>query len=138
MTQSVHWGWAGGTFVWKQCAPTTPCLTPCLTPSAQQAISARLPTSQGESVAMALYLVGARPVREGTGRIARFELIPLDELGGRPRIDVLCNMSGIFRCGCGICGCDCGVCGCTGCGGGLASTCSACGSFNALQPPAAA
>ena len=27
----------------------------------------------------------------------RFELIPLKELGGRPRIDVLCNMSGIFR-----------------------------------------
>ena len=27
----------------------------------------------------------------------RFELMPLEELGGRPRIDVLCNMSGIFR-----------------------------------------
>lgn len=26
----------------------------------------------------------------------RFELIPLSELG-RPRVDVLCNMSGIFR-----------------------------------------
>ena len=23
--------------------------------------------------------------------------MPLEELGGRPRIDVLCNMSGIFR-----------------------------------------
>ena len=33
---------------------------------------------------------------EGTGRVARFELVPLSELG-RPRIDVLCNMSGIFR-----------------------------------------
>ncbi len=32
----------------------------------------------------------------GTGRVARFELLPLAELG-RPRIDVLCNMSGIFR-----------------------------------------
>ena len=42
-------------------------------------------------------MVGARPVQEGTGRIARFELIPLAELGGRPRVDVLCNMSGIFR-----------------------------------------
>lgn len=40
--------------------------------------------------------MGARPVKEGTGRIARFELIPLSELG-RPRVDVLCNMSGIFR-----------------------------------------
>ena len=28
--------------------------------------------------------------------MARFELVPLAELG-RPRIDVLCNMSGIFR-----------------------------------------
>jgi magnesium chelatase subunit H len=52
--------------------------------------------TKGESVAMALHFVGARPVKEGTGRIARFELIPLSELG-RPRIDVLCNMSGIFR-----------------------------------------
>lgn len=46
---------------------------------------------------MALHLVGARPMTEGTGRIARFELIPLSELNGRPRVDVLCNMSGIFR-----------------------------------------
>lgn len=54
--------------------------------------------TRGDNVGMVLYLVGARPVKEGTGRIARFELIPLEELG-RPRIDVLCNMSGIFRCG---------------------------------------
>ena len=53
--------------------------------------------TKGESVAMAIWLVGARPVKEGTGRIARFELLSLEELG-RPRIDVLCNMSGIFRC----------------------------------------
>ena len=35
----------------------------------------------------------------GTGRIARFELVPLEELqpAGRPRVDALCNMSGIFR-----------------------------------------
>lgn len=52
--------------------------------------------TKGESVGMVLALVGARPVKEGTGRIARFELIPLAELG-RPRVDVLCNMSGIFR-----------------------------------------
>jgi cobalamin biosynthesis Mg chelatase CobN len=51
---------------------------------------------QGESVAMVLHMVGAAPVREGTGRIARFELVHLEELG-RPRVDVLCNMSGIFR-----------------------------------------
>lgn len=53
--------------------------------------------TKGESVALAAWLVGARPVKEGTGRIVRFELLPLEELG-RPRIDVLCNMSGIFRC----------------------------------------
>jgi hypothetical protein len=52
--------------------------------------------TKGESVALVIWLVGARPVREGTGRIARFELLPLEQLG-RPRIDVLCNMSGIFR-----------------------------------------
>jgi magnesium chelatase subunit H len=53
--------------------------------------------TKGESVAIALYLVGAVPVSEGTGRVARFELLPLDALDGRPRVDVLCNMSGIFR-----------------------------------------
>jgi len=52
--------------------------------------------TKGESVAIVLRLVGAAPVREGTGRIARFALRPLAELG-RPRVDVLCNMSGIFR-----------------------------------------
>jgi magnesium chelatase subunit H len=52
--------------------------------------------TKGESVGIVLTLIGARPVKEGTGRIARFELIPLEELG-RPRIDVLANMSGIFR-----------------------------------------
>jgi len=52
--------------------------------------------TRGESVAIVLALVGARPVKEGTGRIVNFELIPLEELG-RPRIDVLASMSGIFR-----------------------------------------
>ena len=41
----------------------------------------------------------ARAVREGTGRIARFELIPLQDLG-RPRIDVLCNMRCVCVCTC--------------------------------------
>eukprot|EP00889_Picochlorum_renovo_P008199 jgi/Picre1/35229/NNA_002691.t1 len=52
--------------------------------------------TKGESVAITLALIGARPVKEGTGRIVRFELIPLSEMN-RPRIDVLCNVSGIFR-----------------------------------------
>ena len=55
--------------------------------------------TRGESVGIVLQLVGARVVNEGTGRVARFELVPLEELTppGRPRIDVLCNVSGIFR-----------------------------------------
>lgn len=52
--------------------------------------------TRGESVAIALALVGAKPVKEGTGRIVRFDLVPLEELG-RPRIDVLASLSGIFR-----------------------------------------
>jgi magnesium chelatase subunit H len=35
-------------------------------------------------------------VKEGTGRIVRFDLVPLEKLG-RPRIDVLASLSGIFR-----------------------------------------
>jgi magnesium chelatase subunit H len=52
--------------------------------------------TRGESVAIVLALVGATPVKEGTGRIVRYDLIPLDELG-RPRVDVLASLSGIFR-----------------------------------------
>lgn len=33
--------------------------------------------TKGESVAIVLHLVGARPLREATGRVARYELIPL-------------------------------------------------------------
>ncbi len=43
-----------------------------------------------------LELVGAAPIKEGTGRIVRYELKPLTELD-HPRIDVLANLSGIFR-----------------------------------------
>jgi len=52
--------------------------------------------TKGESLGILLELVGAEPVKEGTGRIVRYELRPLAELG-HPRIDVLGNMSGIFR-----------------------------------------
>jgi len=52
--------------------------------------------TRGESVAIALALVGAEPIKEGTGRIVRFDLRPLDQLN-RPRIDVLASLSGIFR-----------------------------------------
>lgn len=52
--------------------------------------------TKGESLGILLELVGAEPVKEGTGRIVRYELIPLEKLD-RPRIDVLANLSGIFR-----------------------------------------
>ncbi|WAL61313.1 magnesium chelatase subunit H [Thermocoleostomius sinensis] len=52
--------------------------------------------TRGESIGILLELVGAEPVKEGTGRIVRYELKPLAELD-HPRIDVLANLSGIFR-----------------------------------------
>jgi magnesium chelatase subunit H len=52
--------------------------------------------TKGESLGILLELVGAEPVKEGTGRIVRYQLKPLAEVG-HPRIDVLANLSGIFR-----------------------------------------
>lgn len=52
--------------------------------------------TEGESIGAALALVGARPERDGQGKIWRYSLIPLEELG-RPRIDVLLDISAIFR-----------------------------------------
>ncbi|WP_036487597.1 magnesium chelatase subunit H [Myxosarcina sp. GI1] len=52
--------------------------------------------TKGESLGILLELVGAEPVKEGTGRIVRYELISVEELE-HPRIDVLANLSGIFR-----------------------------------------
>ncbi|MGC9505780.1 magnesium chelatase subunit H [Baaleninema sp.] len=52
--------------------------------------------TRGESIGILLELVGAEPVKEGTGRIVRYQLKPLEEVG-HPRIDVLGNLSGIFR-----------------------------------------
>jgi len=52
--------------------------------------------TRGESLGILLALVGAEPIKEGTGRIVRYELKPLTELD-HPRIDVLANLSGIFR-----------------------------------------
>merc|ERR1712051_451552 len=50
----------------------------------------------GESLAQVLALVGVKPVADSLGRVNKVELIPLEELG-RPRIDVVCNCSGVFR-----------------------------------------
>lgn len=52
--------------------------------------------TQGEGVAQALWLLGVRPVRDALNRTTSVEAIPLSELG-RPRIDVVMTVSGIFR-----------------------------------------
>ena len=52
--------------------------------------------TQGEGVAQALWLLGTRPVRDALNRTTSVEAIPLSELG-RPRIDVVMTISGIFR-----------------------------------------
>ncbi|MEM9145131.1 MAG: magnesium chelatase subunit H [Pseudomonadota bacterium] len=52
--------------------------------------------SEGGPIGQALALMGARPRFDGYGRLAGAELIPLETLG-RPRIDVVMTLSGIFR-----------------------------------------
>ncbi len=52
--------------------------------------------TDGGPIAQALALMGARPRFDAYGRLCGADLIPLSELG-RPRIDVLMTLSGIFR-----------------------------------------
>ena len=52
--------------------------------------------NEGGPIAQVLSLIGARPRFDGYGRLAGAVLVPLAELG-RPRIDVIITMSGIFR-----------------------------------------
>jgi len=52
--------------------------------------------SEGAPIAQALTLMGALPKLDSYGRLCGAQLIPLSELG-RPRIDVLITLSGIFR-----------------------------------------
>jgi magnesium chelatase subunit H len=52
--------------------------------------------SDGAGIAQGLALIGARPRFDSFGRLAGADLIPLAELG-RPRIDVVMTLSGIFR-----------------------------------------
>ncbi len=52
--------------------------------------------SEGTQIAQALALIGARPRFDGYGRLSGAELVPLAELG-RPRVDVIVTLSGIFR-----------------------------------------
>jgi magnesium chelatase subunit H len=52
--------------------------------------------SDGGPIAQALALIGATPRFDAYGRLSGADLIPLTELG-RPRIDVVMTLSGIFR-----------------------------------------
>mgnify|MGYP006282206047 CR=1 FL=1 len=52
--------------------------------------------NEGQPIAQALHLMGTRPRTDSYGRLCGAELIPLEELG-RPRIDAIITLSGIFR-----------------------------------------
>lgn len=52
--------------------------------------------SEGGPLAQVLALIGARPRFDSYGRLAGAALVPLEELG-RPRVDVVVTLSGIFR-----------------------------------------
>jgi magnesium chelatase subunit H len=52
--------------------------------------------SDGGPIAQAMALIGARPRFDSYGRLSGADLVPLAELG-RPRIDVVMTLSGIFR-----------------------------------------
>ena len=52
--------------------------------------------SEGGPIAQALALMGAKPRFDSYGRLAGAELMTLEELG-RPRVDVVITLSGIFR-----------------------------------------
>jgi magnesium chelatase subunit H len=52
--------------------------------------------TEGGPIAQALWLIGAEPRTDSYGRVAGARLIPLERLG-RPRIDVIMTLSGIFR-----------------------------------------
>ncbi|MEW6662155.1 MAG: cobaltochelatase subunit CobN [Bacillota bacterium] len=52
--------------------------------------------TQGETVAMILRLVGAEPKWDKSGRVTGINVTPVSQLG-RPRVDVLVTISGLFR-----------------------------------------
>ncbi len=52
--------------------------------------------TEGAPIAQVLALMGAAPRFDAVGRLAGARLLPLESLG-RPRIDVVCTLSGIFR-----------------------------------------
>ncbi len=52
--------------------------------------------TEGGPIAQVLWLMGAEPRHDSYGRLAGAKLVPLERLG-RPRIDVVVTLSGIFR-----------------------------------------
>jgi magnesium chelatase subunit H len=52
--------------------------------------------NEGGPIAQALWLMGAAPRIDGYGRLCGAQLLPLASLG-RPRVDVVITLSGIFR-----------------------------------------
>jgi magnesium chelatase subunit H len=52
--------------------------------------------TEGGPIAQALWLMGAAPRFDSYGRLCGAQLVPLSELG-RPRVDVVLTLSGIFR-----------------------------------------
>ncbi|HKY06528.1 MAG TPA: cobaltochelatase subunit CobN [Blastocatellia bacterium] len=52
--------------------------------------------TEGEAVAQALWLLGVTPRRDSLNRVTDVDIVPLERLG-RPRIDVVMTVSGIFR-----------------------------------------
>lgn len=52
--------------------------------------------SDGEGIAQTLALLGARAITDGLGKVSGVKLLSLAELG-RPRLDVVVTVSGIFR-----------------------------------------
>lgn len=52
--------------------------------------------TEGGPISQALWLMGAEPRHDSYGRVCGARLVPLEQLG-RPRIDVMMTLSGIFR-----------------------------------------
>ena len=52
--------------------------------------------TKGEAVAVVIRLMGAEPAYDAFGKISHYNLTPLEKLG-RPRVDVLMQLSPIFR-----------------------------------------
>jgi magnesium chelatase subunit H len=52
--------------------------------------------TEGGPIAQALWLIGAEPRQDSYGRLVGAQLLPLERLG-RPRVDVIITLSGIFR-----------------------------------------